>query len=142
MPEIKQTQLSTAPVTVPATTIAGVVSLAYRRGIGQVLVIENKSASAISPRITGRQASELTVEGLGQVDLSGGLQLETIAAGASIAIKLDNVRRWLTGQVEVSGAAGAVAYVATIDAVPTYALWMQGGRLVANGRLVMNTRLG
>ena len=142
MPEIKQTQLSTAPVTVPATTIAGVVSLAYRRGIGQVLVIENKTASAISPRITGRQASELTVEGLGQVDLSGGLQLEPIAAGASIAIKLDNVRRWLTGQVEVSGAAGAVAYVTTIDAVPTYALWMQGGRLVANGRLVMNTRLG
>ena len=142
MAEIKQTQLTDTAVAVPSTTIAGTVSLAYRAGIGQVLVIDNKSASAISPRITGRQATSVDVKGLGDVELSGGYSVGSIAAGAAVAIKLDNVRHWLTGQIELSGASGAVAYVTTLDAVPNYALWMQGGRLVANGRLVMNTRLG
>lgn len=141
MPEIKQTQLETELVLVPATTITGVVSLAYRRGIGQVLVIKNESASSINPVITGRQAGDLTVEGLGEIDLSGGFDVGAIAAGATVAVKLDNVRRWLTGQVELSGAVGAVAFITTVDAVPTYALWIQSGRLVANGRLVQNSRL-
>lgn len=142
MASIKQNQLSAESTVLQSTTITGTVALAYRRGTGQVLVIDNKSASPISPKLTGRSApSDLDVSGVGEIDLSGGLSLGTIVAGAVAAIPLDGVYRWLDGQVELSNAVGAVAFVTTPEQVPQHALWIQSGRLVATGRLTANSRL-
>lgn len=142
MASIKQNQLSAESTALQATTITSTVALAYRRGANQVLVIDNKSASPISPRLTGRSApSDLDVSGVGDIDLSGGLSLGTIAAGAVAAVPLDSVYRWLDGQVELSSAVGAVAFVTTPEQVPQHSLWIQSGRLVATGRLTANSRL-
>lgn len=139
---IAQTQVVGESVELQTTTLTGTAEIAYRRGAGQVIVIENKTGSSLNPVIVGSSApNALSVSGYGELDLTGGFPVGSIAAGVTVAVPLDSIYRYLAGQVIMSGAIGAVAYITTKDMVPTDAVWIQNGRLVASGRLTATSRL-
>lgn len=145
MPQIIQTSLYRQAefVSVYVFNLSSVDVLQFQPGEQQFLVIENSTGSAINPLIKGLSApDDYNVQGLGEIDLSGGYPAGIIAAGASIAIPLHNIHRWLEGSIELTGAAGAKAYIVNTTAAPMFdPVWIQGGRLVASGRLTVNSRL-
>ena len=144
MADIIQTSLKVkGAVNVTVGTLGDNVSLVYQPDVNQFLVIHNITASAITPVIKGLSApSGFKVAGVGLLDLTDGYPMGEIAAGASIALPLHTVREWLKGDVVIEGATGANAYITTTTDVPQYEpLWIQGGRLVAGGRLTANSRL-
>ena len=130
-------------VQVTVSTLGDTNSLVFQAGSNQMLVIENVTALPITPVITGLSApDDFNVVGLGEIDLSNGYSLPSIPAGESRALPLQNIHRWLKGDVTVTGAAGAKAYITTQSTAPQYEpLWIQGGRLVASGRLTVNSKL-
>ncbi len=142
--DIIQTSLKVkGAVNVTVGTLGENVSLVYQPDGNQFLVIHNITASTITPVIKGLSApSGFKVSGLGLLNLTGGHSMGEIAAGESIALPLHTVREWLKGDVVIEGATGANAYITTTTDAPQYEpLWIQGGRLVAGGRLTANSRL-
>jgi len=97
--------------TVTETTLTASDTLAYDRSRpGSILMLRNPTAGAISPTIRGSQAaSALEVNRVGTIDLSAGLAIGSIPAGAARAIELDSIAEWLAGNVTVTGGTGLVA---------------------------------
>ena len=145
MAEVIQTSLYRQDgfVTVLVATMAGTNTLQFQPGEQQFLVIENSTGSAINPLIKGLSApDDYNVQGLGEIDLSGGYAVGSIAAGVSVALPLHNIHRWLKGSIELTGVTGAKAYIVnTTSAQVLDPVWIQGGRLIASGRLTVNSRL-
>lgn len=81
---------------------------------GAVLVLRNPTGGALSPVITGSQASAaVPVPGFGTVSAAAGLAVGSIAAGATRFIPLDSRREFLQGTITITSGVGLVATVLT-----------------------------
>lgn len=93
--------------TVTVTTLTGTDSFTYTAG--STLILHNATAGALTPNIDGDGASTVGVSGVGNVDISGGYDVGSIAAGDTVAIRLDAIRQYLAGTIAVSGGTGIEA---------------------------------
>lgn len=102
---------SVGVVPVVPTVLGASDTLVFSPGLAQTLVIQNDTGSSVSVVIDGDKAAAFAPGGIGaSIDLSTGFVM-TIPAGASRAVALKNIQRYLSGAVTVSGGAGAKAYI-------------------------------
>ena len=79
---------------------------------GSILVMENPTGAAISPRIIGSMASSsASLPNYARVDLSVGFLVGSIAAGAARVIVLDQVSLWLAGTISITSGAGLSCFL-------------------------------
>ncbi|MZR14229.1 hypothetical protein GQE99_14495 [Maritimibacter sp. DP07] len=92
------------------TTLDGSTdALTYNAAKDPLLVLANSTGGALTPTITGDEASSINVSGVGAVDLSGGFSVGSIADGEVVAIPLRSIEEYLAGAVTISGGTGIVA---------------------------------
>lgn len=111
MPAITATSMTGSGVRVMSeTTLTASDTLAYEPGApGAILVLRNPTGGALSPVITGSAAStSIPVDGYGTVSAAS-YAVGSIAAGAARVIPLDSIRRYLEGNVTITGGTGLVA---------------------------------
>ncbi len=73
-----------------------------------ILVFRNPTGSPITPTIDGDGASTVEVEGVGDVDISSGYSVGSIAAGDSVAIDLSTIEEYLRGTIAINSGSGLV----------------------------------
>jgi len=110
MATITETKLTgTGDRAITTTTLTASDTFEYRPGAGQVLTITNDTAGSLTPNITGDGATTVPVAGYGEVDVSSGYDLASIAAGTTVSIPLDSIRKYLSGTITMTGADAGVA---------------------------------
>lgn len=109
MAKIPNTQLSWVDVSGAVETLLANGDTLEFRGDGHVLILRNPTASPISPVLTGSAATYIDLPGVGRVDLTGGLQVGAIAAGASVVLPICAHYHWLAGTVTMGNCAGLLA---------------------------------
>ncbi|MCZ0963887.1 hypothetical protein [Paracoccus benzoatiresistens] len=77
--------------------------LTYEPGTGQVLILRNPTAGAVSSVIDGADGTTFPVPGIGNVDVSAGFSVGSIPAGAVRVIPLDPISAYLQGAINVTG---------------------------------------
>ncbi len=96
--------------TVTETTLTGTAdTFAYNATASQVLIFRNPTGGSLSPVIDGNGGTTLPVAGVGNVDVSAGYAVGSIAAGASKAIPLDTIKAYLKGTIAITSGTGLVA---------------------------------
>lgn len=91
------------------TTLGSSDNLVYKAGAGQVLILDNVTAGALTPLIDGADGTTVQVAGVGSVSVASGYTVPSIAAGARAAIPLDSISAFLQGVVTVTGGSGIKA---------------------------------
>lgn len=110
MPAITATsRRGTDKVTVTETTLNGSDSFVYKQGVDAILTLRNATGGALSPVIDGDGGSTLGVPGLGEVDISGGFAVGSIAPAAVVSINLDKINAFLSGTIAINTGTGLVA---------------------------------
>jgi hypothetical protein len=111
MPAIVATDASgTGTTALTETTLDGATdSLVYNAAKGPLLILDNPTAGALSPVIDGADGTTIPCDGVGDVDVSSGFAVGSIAVGDSVAIKLGTIRSFLQGTVSITGGTGLVA---------------------------------
>lgn len=94
---------------VTVTTMTASDTFTYNPGQGQILILRNGTAGALTPIIDGAGATTIPVQGIGSVDVSTGYSVGAIAAGAQVAIPLDTIRAYLVGVIAITGGTGLSA---------------------------------
>lgn len=95
---------------VSVTTLTGTLdTFAYSSGKEPTLIFHNPTAGALTPVIDGDGASTVGVSGVGSVDISTGYAVGSIAAGDTVAIPLDTIRKYLAGTIAITGGTGLEA---------------------------------
>lgn len=98
-------------VPVVKTVLGASDTLVYTLGQIQTLVLENDTGASLTVVIDGDGATSFVPGGTGApIDLSAGFSV-TIPDGATRAVTLKNIQRFLSGVITVTGGAGATAYV-------------------------------
>lgn len=115
MPAITATTLQGVGQRASARTTLGASgnTLTYRQGAGDILVLHNPTAGALSPTIIGNGATTVDVTGLGTVSVAAGYAVGSIAAGAQVLIPLDSIGNYLKGTIDITGGNGLVASLLT-----------------------------
>jgi len=98
-------------VVVTETTLGASDTLAFASGQKMTLFLRNASGGALTPKIDGDAGTVVAVDGVGDVDVSGGYTMASIANGAVAAIHLDTIEEYCRGVVTVTGGTGIVATV-------------------------------
>lgn len=80
---------------------------------GSTLILSNGTAGALTPNIDGDGGTTVPVRGVGSVDVSGGYNVPSIAAGVTVAIPLDTIAQYLKGTIAMTGADGIEAQILT-----------------------------
>lgn len=94
---------------VTKTTTTASDTLVYNANTGQILELFNSTGGSLTLVLKGNQATSFNVPGYGTVDVSAGKSF-VVAAGATVAINLDNFVKYLAGtSVLATGAAGLTA---------------------------------
>lgn len=88
---------------VTITTLGASDTFTYKPGTGQILVLNNVTAGALTPNIDGAGGSTVAVQGVGSVDVSTGYTTPSIGIGAYAAIPLDSISAYLKGVIAVTG---------------------------------------
>jgi len=96
-------------VTVTMTTLTASDDFVYNAGRRAVLILNNVTRGTLTPVIDGDGASSVGVAGVGPVDISGGYNVPSIAAGTIAAIQLDSIREYLAGTIAITGGTGIEA---------------------------------
>lgn len=111
MATITATSLQAAgAVATTQTTLDGSSdTFTYDASKTQVLILENPTASAISPTIDGDGGTTVGVPGIGSVDVSGGYAVGSIAAGAAVSLICSTVSAYLQGTITITTGSGLVA---------------------------------
>jgi len=111
MPQVTETALNTrGQATAAQITLNGTADgFVYRQGTGQILILRNPTAGALSPVIDGDAGTTVSAEGLGQINVAGGYAVGSIAVGAAVAIPLDAIYQYLQGTVAINSGVGLVA---------------------------------
>ena len=95
--------------TVTLTTLDGSGdTFTYKESTNPVLIMRNATAGALSPVIDGAGGTVVPVPGVGNVNVSGGYPVGSIAAGAAVAIPLYTIREYLKGTIAITGGNGLV----------------------------------
>lgn len=96
--------------TLAETTLTGTAdTFVYVPSANPVLVLRNATAGALTPIIDGSGGTTVPVAGVGNVDVSGGYPVGSIAAGAVKAIPLNTISAFLQGTIAITGGTGLVA---------------------------------
>lgn len=116
MAVIAQTLLTgTGARALTVTTLGASDTLVYKAGARQVLVLDNVTAGALTPKLDGDGGTTVQVAGVGAVDVSAGYTTPSIAAGARFAIPLDTISAFLQGVVTVTGGSGIKATLTSYE---------------------------
>lgn len=91
--------------TVSALTAGASDTITYQSG--DILLINNITAGALTPLIDGDGGTTWPAPGIGNVSVSGGLSLSAIAAGDMVAIPMDTIKAYLQGTITITGGDGA-----------------------------------
>lgn len=95
--------------TVTETTLTGTLdTFSYSPNRGQILIMRNDTAGALTPVIDGAAGTTVEPRGVGTIDVSGGYAVGSIAAGAVKAIPLDTISAYLQGTIAITGGTGLV----------------------------------
>ena len=95
--------------TITETTMTASDTFVYDSTARMVLTLRNPTAGALSPVIDGDGATTVGISGVGQVDISGGYAVGSIAASEVVAIPLDTIAKYLAGTIAITGGTGLVA---------------------------------
>lgn len=97
-------------VALTQTTLTGTSdTFTYREGTGQILILRNDTAGALSPVIDGAGGTTVNAPGLGVVSVASGYSVGSIAAGAAVSIPLDSISKYLQGVITITSGTGLVA---------------------------------
>lgn len=88
---------------VTEVTLTASNTFAHEPGTGQVLILRNATASAVTCTIDGADGTTFPAPGIGSIDVSGGYAVGSIPAGAVRAIPLDTIAAYLQGTINVTG---------------------------------------
>ena len=130
-------------VTIEATTLGASDTFTYQPDANQYLVIENATAATVTPVITGSANNPaFFVPTYGSINLTPPHSLPSIAAGGWQITPLDTIRHRLGVGAYLTGCAGCRAMIIASENPPVESnLWIQGGKLVASGKLTARSRL-
>lgn len=110
MPAITATSMQgPGPRALTETTLNGSDTFVYAPG--DILLLRNPTAGAVTPTIDGADGTTWPADGIGMVTVSTGLALGSIAAGAARAIPLDSIRAYCQGTVAITSGTGLVAAI-------------------------------
>lgn len=85
-------------------------ALSFSSSYRNILILDNDTGGSLSPVLSGEDASNVTVQGLGVVDVSGGTDaFGAIADGESKAFMINTVSDYLASSVTITGGTGLVA---------------------------------
>jgi len=100
----------TGAVTVTETTLDGSSdTFAYSSGGNQYLSLLNGTAGALTPIIDGDGATTVPVSGVGNIDISSGYAVGSIAIGEMVVIRTSTIEKYLAGTIEITGGTGLTA---------------------------------
>lgn len=91
------------------TTLGASDTFVYNANTKPVLYLNNVTAGALTPNIDGDGGTTHPCSGIGDIDVSGGLTLASIGAGATVAIPLNSISAYLKGTITVTGGTGIEA---------------------------------
>lgn len=110
MPAITATTLTGPGArTTVETTLNGTDSLVFNTTKNPVLTLRNPTVGALSPVIVGSGATSVSVPGVGNVSVSAGFAVGSIAAGAGAIVPLNTISGYLAGNITITGGTGLVA---------------------------------
>lgn len=98
---------------VTETTMTASDTFTYSAGAREILTMRNPTAGALSPVIDGNAGTTVPLAGVGNIDVSAGYAVGSIAAGAAVAVPLDSISAYLQGTIAVTGGTGLVAAILT-----------------------------
>ena len=113
MPAITKTTITAGANTLTETTLDGSDSFEYDSSGREILTLHNDTGGALTPTIDGDGATTVKVGGVGDVDISSGFSVGSIADGAAVAIPLDSIKEYLAGTIAITGGTGLVATLMT-----------------------------
>ncbi|MDE4098961.1 MULTISPECIES: hypothetical protein [Rhodobacterales] len=96
---------------VTETVLGASDTLTYKEAdaTSPVLVLRNPTAGPVSVTIDGDGGGSVHVPGVGAVDVSAGIVIGPIAAGAVEAVSLHAIKAYLKGTVTLTGGDGLAA---------------------------------
>ncbi len=97
------------PRVVTETTMTASDTLTYLPKTGQILILRNATAGALTVTLTGSASVSASFPGVPFVNTSGGFSTGSIAAGTVRAIPLDTIGEYLQGTVTLTGGLNMVA---------------------------------
>lgn len=100
--------------TITPNTLTSSDTIAYTYGAGQVLVLHNVTAGALSPTLTSANGASTAIPGGGTVAYNSGLAVGSISAGTSRFIDLDanaGYWGWTSGTITLASGTGVVAFI-------------------------------
>ena len=111
MPAIVATSMAKgSPRAATRTTLgASGNTVPFVPGSGQVLIVHNPTAGALTPTIIGAGSTTADLEGAGTINFAAGLSLGLIAVQGQIAVPLDFIAQYLKGVVDITSGTGLVA---------------------------------
>ena len=109
MATITPTNVKGQEVVVAETTLTASDTFVYNANKKQRLVLRNASAGALTPLITGADATTENIEGIGTIDVSVGFQMASIGVGEVVSLDTDSIKSYLKGTIEITGGTDIVA---------------------------------
>ena len=98
--------------TLTEVTLNGSDTFEYQAGTKQILILRNPTGGAIVPMLVGAGAATAwPQEGYGTINLSSGLSVASIAAGAIRVLTLDSFPAYLVGACSITSGTGLVASI-------------------------------
>lgn len=94
---------------VAVTTLTGSDPFVFNNAKTNLMVLHNPTGAPIQPTLIGDAATTRPCAGVGNIDVSAGLQLASIAAGATASINLNNIVGYLSGNLTVESGTGLEA---------------------------------
>lgn len=85
------------------TILTATNGFTFAPGTGQILILRNPTAAAITSVIKGAESATVPVTGVGNVDVSTGYQMGSIAAAAVRVIPLDTISAYCQGAITITG---------------------------------------
>jgi len=110
MATIAPTNVSGSGVVSVTETILGASdTFIFKRNKRQKLILRNDTVGALTPNIDGDGSSDVGIDGIGSIDVSGGFDVGSMAADEVVSINTDSIREYLKGTIEITGGTGLVA---------------------------------
>lgn len=110
MPAIVPTSMQGPGVrTLTETTLNGSDTFTYLAG--DVLILRNPTAGAITPTIDGAGGTTWPTDGVGEVNVAAGLSLGSIPVSGARVIPLDTIRAYCQGTVSILTGTGLVGSI-------------------------------
>jgi len=113
MATITPSSIASSQATVTRTTLGSSDTFVFDETKDQILILDNVTVGALTVTIDGDGGSTVAVPGVGSVSVSSGYSTGSIAAGACVAIPLNEIRKYCQGTIAVTGGTGIKATLLT-----------------------------